>query len=97
MTNSCSSDIVKSALIGGAVHVYRQRAGACFPEQNCYHSDQFEFVVLYGRQRVGKTALINHFIDGKPAISFTGVESNAKQNLENISTNNVFGYAVLMA
>ena len=33
-----------------------------------YNSDKFEFVVLYGRRRVGKTALINHFIDGKPAI-----------------------------
>ena len=50
-----------------------------------YNSDKFEFVVLYGRRRVGKTALINHFIDGKPAIYFMGVESNAKQNLENFS------------
>ena len=50
-----------------------------------YNSDKFEFVVLYGRRRVGKTALINHFIDGKPAIYFMGVESNAKQNLESFS------------
>lgn len=52
---------------------------------NLYHSEKFEFVVLYGRRRVGKTALINHFIDGKQAIYFMGVESNAKQNLENFS------------
>ena len=52
---------------------------------NLYHSDKFQFIVLYGRRRVGKTALINHFIDGKNAIYFTGVESNAKQNLENFS------------
>lgn len=52
---------------------------------NLYHSENFEFVVLYGRRRVGKTALINHFIDGKRAIYFMGVESNAKQNLENFS------------
>ena len=50
-----------------------------------YNSDKFEFVVLYGRRRVGKTALINHFINGKKAIYFMGVESNAKQNLENFS------------
>ena len=50
-----------------------------------YGSDRFEFVVLYGRRRVGKTALINRFIDGKRAIYFMGVESNAKQNLENFS------------
>ena len=50
-----------------------------------YNSDKFEFAVIYGRRRVGKTALINRFIDGKNAIYFTGVESNAKQNLENFS------------
>ncbi len=53
---------------------------------NLYDSGKFEFVVLYGRRRVGKTALINRFIDGKRAIYFMGVESNAKQNLENFST-----------
>lgn len=50
-----------------------------------YNSDKFEFVVMYGRRRVGKTALINHFIDNKKSIYFTGVESNEKQNLENLS------------
>ena len=50
-----------------------------------YRSDKFEFVVIYGRRRVGKTALINHFIDDKRAIYFMGVESNEKQNLENFS------------
>lgn len=52
---------------------------------NLYHSDKFEFAVIYGRRRVGKTALINKFIDDKKAIYFMGVESNAKQNLENFS------------
>lgn len=50
-----------------------------------YKSDKFEFVVIYGRRRVGKTALINHFIDDKKSIYFMGVESNEKQNLENFS------------
>lgn len=50
-----------------------------------YGSDNFEFIVLYGRRRVGKTALINHFIEQKQAIYFTGVESNERQNLENFS------------
>lgn len=53
--------------------------------EKLYKSGKFEFVVIYGRRRVGKTALINHFIDDKNAIYFTGVESNGKQNLENLS------------
>ena len=52
-----------------------------------YLSDRFEFTVIYGRRRVGKTALINQFIKDKKAIYFMGVESNEKQNLENFSKN----------
>ncbi len=50
-----------------------------------YKSKHFEFVVIYGRRRVGKTALINEFINNKKAVYFMGVESNAKQNIENFS------------
>lgn len=52
-----------------------------------YTSDKFEFAVIYGRRRVGKTALINQFISDKKAIFFMGIESNARQNLENLSKN----------
>ncbi|MBD5459966.1 MAG: ATP-binding protein [Lachnospiraceae bacterium] len=52
-----------------------------------YTSGKFEFAVIYGRRRVGKTALISQFIKNKKAIYFMGVESNAKQNLENFSKN----------
>ena len=50
-----------------------------------YKSDKFEFVVIYGRRRVGKTALINQFSGDKKSIYFMGIESNEKQNLENFS------------
>ncbi len=50
-----------------------------------YNSGRFEFAVIYGRRRVGKTALINEFIRGKKSIYFMGIESNEKQNLENFS------------
>ncbi|MEG2396946.1 MAG: ATP-binding protein [Oscillospiraceae bacterium] len=50
-----------------------------------YNSDRFEFAVIYGRRRVGKTALISEFAKNKETIFFTGVETNAKQNLDNFS------------
>ena len=53
--------------------------------EQLYVSGKFEFVVLYGRRRVGKTALLTHFIQDKKSIYFMGVESNARQNLENLS------------
>ncbi|MDD2235364.1 MAG: ATP-binding protein [Desulfitobacteriaceae bacterium] len=50
-----------------------------------YNTNGFQFPVIYGRRRVGKTTLINEFIKDKEAIFFTGIESNAQQNLENFS------------
>ena len=35
-----------------------------------YNSGKFEFAVIYGRRRVGKTALINEFIKVKDSIFF---------------------------
>ena len=50
-----------------------------------FTSENFEFLVLYGRRRIGKTSLIREFILDKKAIYFMGVESNAKQNLDNFN------------
>ncbi len=50
-----------------------------------YHSNQFEFAVIYGRRRIGKTAIISEFTKDKAAIFFTGIETNARQNLDNLS------------
>ena len=50
-----------------------------------YGSNKFEFVVIYGRRRIGKTELIKQFLGDKKAIYFMGIESNAKLNLENFS------------
>ena len=57
-----------------------------------YIKNNFQFPVIYGRRRVGKTALINEFIKQKDTIFFTGLETNAKQNLENFSKA-IFDYA----
>ena len=53
--------------------------------EKLYRTDTFQFPVIYGRRRVGKTALISEFVKDKDAIFFTAVETNAKQNLENFS------------
>ena len=50
-----------------------------------YDTDIFQFAVMYGRRRVGKTTIINEFIRDRDVIYFTGVESNEKQNLANFS------------
>lgn len=56
-----------------------------------YNTNKFQFPVIYGRRRVGKTALINKFVEGKDNIFFTGLETNIRQNLENFSKS-VFEY-----
>jgi hypothetical protein len=51
-----------------------------------YESGQFEFAVIYGRRRVGKTTLIKEFCKGKKAIYFVAREANDLINIENFST-----------
>lgn len=50
-----------------------------------YGSSQFEFAVLYGRRRVGKTTLIREFIEGKPAVYYMAVEGTKRENLAGMS------------
>lgn len=50
-----------------------------------YQSDQFEFAVIYGRRRVGKTTLITEFCKNKKAIYYMASESTYKENMETLS------------
>lgn len=50
--------------------------------EKLYRSNAFEFAVIYGRRRVGKTTLIKEFIKDKKAIFYPGIDSNESQNLE---------------
>ena len=50
-----------------------------------YENGNFECIVIYGRRRVGKTALINEFCKDKPTIFFSALKSTGKENLEALS------------
>ena len=50
-----------------------------------YDRGEFECIVIYGRRRVGKTALINEFCKGKPTIFFSALNASAQENLEAFS------------
>ncbi len=52
-----------------------------------YNRSGFKFAVVYGRRRVGKSSVIQKFIEsgGKPNISYTALEQNDKLNLESFS------------
>jgi len=51
-----------------------------------YESGKFEFLPVYGRRRVGKTAIIKEFIKDKKAIYFTAAESGKNHNLKILSS-----------
>ena len=53
--------------------------------QDQYQSNQFEFTVLYGRRRVGKTELLKQFIINKNAIYYMATETSKETNLELLS------------
>ena len=57
--------------------------------ENMYKKNDFQMLVLYGRRRIGKTALLNHFSAGKNPLFYTGIESKERENLQE------FGSAVL--
>lgn len=50
-----------------------------------YEDGKFECVIIYGRRRVGKTALINEFCKDKPTIFFSALNTTGKENLGALS------------
>lgn len=50
-----------------------------------YGNGAFECVVIYGRRRVGKTALINEFCKDKRTIYFSALDTTSTENLRTLS------------
>lgn len=50
-----------------------------------YESNHFEFTVLYGRRRIGKTQLLKQFIQNKRSIYYMAIEAGYTTNLDLMS------------
>lgn len=50
-----------------------------------YEKGNFECIIIYGRRRVGKTALINEFCKDKPTIFFSALNASSQENLTALS------------
>lgn len=59
--------------------------------ESMYREESFQFAVIYGRRRVGKTTLISEFLKDKRAISYISVEGTMKENLTGLSAAVVHG------
>ena len=53
--------------------------------QSLYSSGSFEYLVMYGRRRVGKTPLLQEFSKGKNAVFYSAQLKNDTLNLEEFS------------
>lgn len=47
-----------------------------------YNRPGFQMTIMYGRRRVGKSTLLQRFVDGKKTIYYTAVRSSSQRNLE---------------
>lgn len=54
--------------------------------ERLYESDKFEFVVMYGRRRVGKTRLITEFCKNKDSVYFAAEEFSDELNIEKFTS-----------
>lgn len=52
---------------------------------NLYHSHSFEYLVMYGRRRIGKTTILQEFANTTNSIFFPAREKNDTLNLEDFS------------
>ena len=86
MLGNCDSRTRNSqTCITEVIHMFLCREQELRVLNQRYQSDVCECVVIYGRRRVGKTALITEFVKDKKAILFPALRANAMDNLEALS------------
>lgn len=77
---------VNNSKVLEAKHMFIGREKELFDLNQMYNEDAFQFFVLYGRRRVGKTTLLNEFCKDKNSIFYSAEQSNDKRNLEKFSS-----------
>lgn len=53
--------------------------------ERMYAKQGFQMAVIYGRRRVGKTTLVDRFVEDKPVLYFTAQQKSSLQNLVSFS------------
>jgi AAA+ ATPase superfamily predicted ATPase len=53
-----------------------------------YKDSRPQFIILWGKRRVGKTELVKHFIKNKPHIYFLAESTHEKEQLKRFSIYN---------
>ncbi len=53
--------------------------------EHMYAKQSFQMAVVYGRRRIGKTALLNEFVKGKESLYLPAEEVNDALNLRKFS------------
>ena len=48
--------------------------------EKMYSTNEFQFAVIYGRRRVGKTTLIREFLKNKESLLYVSLEGKQKEN-----------------
>ena len=64
-------------------HFYNRERELMFLNK-IYKDDKFNLVVIYGRRRIGKTKLIEKFLEDKKGIYFLATDESIKENLKTL-------------
>jgi len=66
------------------LHQFINRAGELKALEDRFRGPNPEFIIIYGRRRVGKTELVTHFMKGRPCIYYLCGEKKYKDNLNDM-------------